>query len=363
MRKSNYSDDNIVLDEHDTTSYSIEFSDNNHYPSKNSVKPLEVLFVSSGNLKNFDLAPFIKVQGESLTEENINVTYFTIKGKGIRGYLRNIKNLKKFLKEKQFDLIHAHFTLSGWVAALSFPKHTPLVLSLMGTDALGRVKKGSIWPASWNHLTFLTYIIQPFVDAIISKSPNIDQHVWMRKNSHIIPNGVDLEKFDGLRKNYRHELGLKENQKYILFLGNPSDTNKNFNFLKEAKGQLSKDGFEIVSPYPVSHDNIVKYLSSVDMVVMCSQQEGSPNVVKEALASNCKGVFTNVGDVEYVIGNTPGYAITDFTQQELVKKIHEVDLIASCHGRQRLIKLGLDTKNIALRIKDIYTSLLTNKTA
>ena len=40
-------------------------------------KKLKVLFVSSGNLKNFDVAPFIKVQGDSLNNENVEV------GKGI----------------------------------------------------------------------------------------------------------------------------------------------------------------------------------------------------------------------------------------------------------------------------------------
>ncbi|MEX2566359.1 MAG: glycosyltransferase, partial [Cyclobacteriaceae bacterium] len=105
-------------------------------------RPLKVLFVSSGNMKKFDIAPFIKIQGDSLASENVNVCYFKIKGKGILGYLKNISELRKFLSKRKFDLIHAHFTLSAWVAVLSFPR-LPIVLSIMGTDAFGRLKKFS----------------------------------------------------------------------------------------------------------------------------------------------------------------------------------------------------------------------------
>ncbi|AWW33282.1 glycosyl transferase family 1 [Echinicola strongylocentroti] len=345
------------MDETDDPNYAIEFSKTNNsgiYPPE---KTINALFVSSGNLKNFDLAPFIKVQGESLSQVGINVTYFKIKGKGSKGYINNIENLKKFIKENNFDIIHAHFTLSGWVAALTFPKQ-PLILSLMGTDALGRVK--SQWQIAkvFNHLTMLTYAIQPFVKKIISKSINIDKHVWIKKKSYILPNGVDLAKFDGKRTDFRKELHLDENKKYILFLGNKADKNKNFQFLKEAEDELAKLNFTVIAPYPVSHQTIIKYLSCVDMVVMCSIQEGSPNVVKEAMASNCKGVFTDVGDVREVVGNTPGYGITSFKKEDLLDKILEVDAMPICQGRNRLIDKKLDTKNIALKLKSIYLDAL-----
>lgn len=351
MKKSNYTEETL-LEEYDNQNFSIEFSKKVTVPKNGHQKVYNVLFVSSGNLKNFDLAPFIRVQGDSLAAVGVNVTYFKIKGKGIKGYLKNINNLKRFIKENDFDLIHAHFTLSGWVAALTFPK-LPLVLSLMGTDALGRVKNRTI-PDFLNHLTLLTYLIQPFVDSIISKSANIDSYVWKRKKSHILPNGVDLDKFDGRRTDYREELGLSSSKKYVLFLGNQTDENKNFKLLEEARLDLKALGFEVVSPYPVSHATIIKYLSSVDLVVMCSKQEGSPNVVKEAMASNCKGVFTDVGDVREIVGQTPGYAITSFDKKDLVRKIQAVSEMDSCEGRKRIISLRLDTENIANRLKAIY---------
>ena len=79
---------------------------------------MKVLFVSSGNAKNFDIVPFIKEQGESLKKAGVNIDYYPVIGKSIRGYLTSALQLRKKLKTDQYDLIHAHFTLSGVVALL-----------------------------------------------------------------------------------------------------------------------------------------------------------------------------------------------------------------------------------------------------
>ena len=352
--KNFFNDLNLIGDQVTSSSTDINSEPINH---DNKEKLLEVLFVSSGNMKKLDIAPFIKIPIESLKSENINVTYFKIRGKGIVGYLRNISELKKFLINKKFDLIHAHFTLSAWVVVLSFPK-SPIVLSIMGTDAFGRLKKFSKVKIYNKYLTFLTILIQPFVSFIISKSPNIERHVWRKNKSTILPNGVNLSKFDGERISFAKELGLNPNKKYVLFLGNPNDVNKNFKLLEGLKEKLEQFEIEIINPYPVSHEVVVKLLSTVDVLVMCSVKEGSPNVVKEALASNCKGVFTDVGDVKKIVEGVKGYAVINLDQAELENAIHHVIAMKSCLGRHRIKELDLDSKIVAKKIRKIYDNLL-----
>ncbi len=58
---------------------------------------MKILFVCSGNSKEFEIAPFVKSQGESLKKNGIELDYFRIKGKGIRGYIKNILPVKKNL--------------------------------------------------------------------------------------------------------------------------------------------------------------------------------------------------------------------------------------------------------------------------
>lgn len=331
-------------------------------PSRKQVAPLQeqkqinVLFVSSGNSRNYDIAPFIKVQGDSLGAEKIDVSYFKIVGKGFFGYLKNISELRKHLKNNTYDIIHAHFTLSAWVAVMAFPG-LPIVLSLMGTDAFGRVNNLKRIRFYNKYLTFLTYLIQPFVSFIIAKSPNIAQYVWLKNKCRILPNGVDLSKFSGERKNYALQLGLDPSKKKVLFLGNPLDINKNFDLLKNCKENLEKAGMEIVTPYPISHQKVAEYLSTVDVLVMCSLKEGSPNVVKEAMASDCKGVFTDVGDVKEIVGNTIGYAIVPFDSNKLEQAILQISNEERCEGRERLNELQLDSSAVAKKIRCIYDSL------
>ncbi|HUR12521.1 MAG TPA: glycosyltransferase, partial [Flavitalea sp.] len=122
---------------------------------------MKVLFVCSGN-NNFEIVPFIREQGESLKKQGIQVDYYPVIGKGIRGYLKAGFKLRRFIKENGYDLVHAHFTLSGYAAILGAGK-TPVVLSLMGSDAYGEyigINKVSLKSRT---NTLLTWIVQPFV--------------------------------------------------------------------------------------------------------------------------------------------------------------------------------------------------------
>jgi teichuronic acid biosynthesis glycosyltransferase TuaC len=150
---------------------------------------MKVLFVCSGNSRKFDIPPFIKEQGISLIEQNVEVAYFPIRGKGITGYFKSIKELKKFLKSNPVDLIHAHYTLSGLTSVLAKPK-VPIVLSLMGSDAYGEYSGPKKVVLSSRFLTLFTLIIQPFVNAIISKSFHISSFVYRKKYRMLFLTGL-----------------------------------------------------------------------------------------------------------------------------------------------------------------------------
>jgi teichuronic acid biosynthesis glycosyltransferase TuaC len=326
-------------------------------------KKLKVLFVASGNSANFEIAPFIKAQGVSLIKAGIDISYLPIHGKGIVGYLKGASKLRKHLKEKKVDIIHAHYTLAGWTVVLALAG-TPVVLSLMGDDAYGTyISPGKVKKSSY-FLIILTMIIQPFVSRIISKSDYINSFVYRKKIAAVIPNGILLDKFMLLSKKETSEvLKLNINKKYILFLGDPNNVRKNFALIEKANLIISSNDVEILTPYPVSHEKVVQYLNAADVFVMPAFMEGSPNVIKEAMACNCPIVSTRVGDVEWVIGDTEGCYLADFDPADFAEKIRLALKFAEekgrTNGRERIIKLGLDSGSIAKRIIEVYNNALS----
>ncbi len=322
---------------------------------------VKILFVASGNSQSFKVAPFISAQGESLQNMGFNVEYFPLVGKGIKGYLKNARLIRKEVKIKKYTIIHAHYTMSGWSSVLAFSK-IPIVLSLMGSDAYGHYIAPNKIEFSSRYLIFLTYLIQPFVKAIVCKSKYIESFVYLKKKSVIIPNGILLNKFTCSLNAFHDELNLIKDKKYILFLGDTSNVRKNYKLVKESYSLINKPNIEILTPFPITHEEVVKYLNTVDVLVVPSLMEGSPNIVKEAMACNCPVVATNVGDVEWLFGNEPGYFISNFEPSNVASKIEKaIDFVernGRTNGRERIINLGLDSETVAKKIIQVYQKVL-----
>jgi len=72
----------------------------------------------------------------------------------------------------------------------------------------------------------------------------------------------------------------------------------------------------------VPYEDIPVYMNASDVLILSSFHEGSPNVVKEAMACNCPIVATNVGDVKWVLGNTEGCYISSFDPINYSEKLN-----------------------------------------
>jgi teichuronic acid biosynthesis glycosyltransferase TuaC len=322
---------------------------------------MNVLFVTSGNSKDFEIAPFVKDQGESLREAGVEIEYFTVRGKGIRGYIKGGFALRRFLEGKHFDLIHAHYVLSGWSAVIGSGK-IPVVLSLMGSDAYGEYVGEKKVQLTSRFSTLLTWMIQPFIKAIICKSEFIQRFVYRKKISSVIPNGINLDHFKPENAVSRSALGLSENKRYILFLGDRNDKRKNFHLAQTAVNYINDPAIELINPYPVSHTIIPHYINASNVLILTSFMEGSPNVVKEAMACNCPVVATDVGDISWLFGNEPGHFITGVDAEDAVDKIkaalHFSEKHGRTRGRERIMELGLDAESVAGRVLAVYERVL-----
>ncbi len=296
------------------------------------------------------ISPVIHNQINTLKKQGVDFDIYGIKGKGVRGYARAIFSLRKFLKYNSYPFYHAHYGLSAIVAMLAGAR--PLVVSLMGSD----VKEGG-----WQQ-----WLIKRFVKRrwalTIAKSQELADIVGS-DYCKVIPNGVDMTLFRPMpMQECREKLNLEQNKKYVLFAANPDRPEKNFALAKRAFGKLSRCQAELIYLQNVPHKEIPLWMNAADVVVLTSLWEGSPNVIKEAMACNRPLVTTNVGDVAWLCNELDGCFVTDFDEIKLSEKMKEClafsEKFHATEGRKRIENLGLDANQQAKKIVSLYNSLL-----
>jgi teichuronic acid biosynthesis glycosyltransferase TuaC len=310
---------------------------------------LKILFVSSGN-STLGISPIILNQGESLKKVGHEVEYFTIKGKGGLGYLRNIFLLRKFLKNNEFDIIHAHYSLSAM--AVSLAGAIRIVVSFMGSDIKNNAK-GKL---------LLRFFNRFFWKTIIVKSNDMAQNLGF-KHFEILPNGVDFNKFYPIENiEAKRQLNWKSNSIHVLFAANPDRYEKNFSLAMQSFSKLNINNLELHTLKDIPFESINYWMNAADIVILSSLWEGSPNVIKEAMACNKVIVCTKVGDVEWLFGNEDGLflslpTIEDFSRN-LNLAIEFCKLNTKSNARERLIKLELDSHSVATKLTNIYIQTL-----
>ncbi|MCK5036674.1 MAG: glycosyltransferase, partial [Candidatus Sabulitectum sp.] len=92
-----------------------------------------------------------------------------------------------------------------------------------------------------------------------------------------------------------------------------------------------------------------------DCMILASLKEGSPNVVKEALACNTPVVSVRVGDVCSLLDDTAGCYTCKHDAIDMGEKIKNV--LAErikIDGRKTLTAKGLDAGIVADRLLEIY---------
>lgn len=106
----------------------------------------------------------------------------------------------------------------------------------------------------------------------------------------------------------------------------------------------------------LANDKIPVLLNRADVLTLCSQYEGSPTVIKEALACNCPVVSVDVGDVREVLEGVDGCFLAEYTPFDLATKIIQV-LKAGLriNGREKALRYSM--ASVGDKTMQIYESL------
>lgn len=295
---------------------------------------------------NGGVSPIVQAQATSLSNSGLIVEVFSVNGKGITGYLKAIPRLTRKLKRDKPDVIHAHYSLSGIVAAVSSRK--PIVTSLMGSDVI---------QSGWLRM-LITFFVKYVWAITIVKSEDMKNRMKLPQIL-VLPNGVDFDLFKPIDKlECKSKLGWDANYRQILFAADPNRPEKNFTLAKQAFEMCREHNLELKVVYGIPQAGIPFYLNASDVVLLSSLWEGSPNVVKEAMACNVSVVATDVGDVKMLFGSAKGYIIVKSDPVSMCEGIVKtLNCDTANEGRDRLQLLGIDSYSTASKLVSMYQNL------
>lgn len=291
------------------------------------------------------LAPFITEQVDAIQKKGVSCEYFTITRKGVIGYMRSFLPMMRKIKGYNPDLIHAHYGLAGLLANLQRKK--PVVTTYHGSDINNRKAfRFSKWAVKLSAYNIF----------VSEKNKRITNST---DKSVVIPCGIDVQMFQPMnRAEAREMLGYAKNDRLVLFAGAFDNEVKNPQLAKEAVEIL--EDVRLIELKGYKRNEVALLMNGVDCCLMTSHSEGSPQFVKEAMACNCPIVSVDVGDVKEVIDSVENCYLASYDAKDIAEKLRIVLADGRrTNGRDKILKMGLDSESVAKKIVEIYKSVLS----
>ena len=295
--------------------------------------------------KNGKFAPFITEQVQALENAGVECSWFGVDGKGFFGYLRHLSIMNKAIKEFRPDLIHAHYGLCGLLANLQ--RRIPVVTTYHGSDINNpQVLRLSKWA------------IRLSAHNIFVSQKNLETAKPKGNNYSLIPCGINPNEYPGIDKTEsRKMMSLMPEEKLILFSGAFDNRVKNAP-LAEAAIDLLSD-VRLIELKGYTRAQVATLMQAVDALVMTSFTEGSPQVIKEALACGCPIVSVDVGDVKEMTTGIDGCYIAERNASSIAENLTKaIDFGKRTNGKKAIIEKGLTNDIIACKLIRVYDLII-----
>lgn len=312
-----------------------------------SRQPLRVLFVTSQwpDQNHPQRAPFVVSQVDFLRKAGVDVEVFFYRGEWrLWRYVKAAWALRKKMRHNSYDLVHARFAQAGLIAAVQ--RTLPFVVTYGGTDVLGRRNaQGRL---------LLRGVIQRFVARRVARlaaanivvAPHLARALGVA-GAYVVSSGIDLDLFRPMdRDEARRRLDLPREQKVVLFVGDPKDPRdkKRYRLARSVIDRATEQcpDVKLVTVYSRPHTDMPLFMNAADVLLFTSRSEGSPNVVKEALACNLPVVSVDVGDVYTRLSGIEGCVVSDTDAPDrLAQRLLQVlDRATRIEGRRAVEHLG-----------------------
>ena len=324
---------------------------------------MKILIV--GNNKPGHFAPFVEEQARALQQQGCEVVFYGVQGKGILGYLRALPALRRMIRAERPDIVHAHYGLSGLLANLQ--RCVPVVTTYHGSDinvpSVLRFSKIAMRLSAHN-----IFVSQRNVNLAFRLSPFASR---LKKRCTLLPCGVNLplswsemqtQQVEQLTLNQWVQEKLNAGVKHVLFAGAFNNEVKDPELAKAVIDELIIQGVkvELIELKGYNRDQVNALMYNCDALLMTSKTEGSPQVIKEAMACGCPIVSVDVGDVAERVSGVEGcYIVPTRDPKDIAEALRKaIAFDGKTNGRERILEMGLSNEQVAERLMAIYESIV-----
>lgn len=306
----------------------------------------------------------VYVQETGLQKLGVDISILLL-GRELNGpqvYLKCRELIKKTFQEGNFDLIHVQF---GGLQALQAVRalRRRVIITFHGTDLHGGLPKTISQYIRYKIGTWCSRWAAKHGGWSIVVSENLSQYLVHVTNCYsVIPTGVDFEQFKPIPKvECIKKLCLDPNKKYILFCDSGHDPVKRRDLanLVLAKARQEIENLEFLELHHVPHKEVPLYLNASDCLLVTSDKEGSPNIIKEALACNTPILSVDVGDVALRIREVKNCEIVSRDVPQITKSLCKIILNNSRSNGREMTRESIDNDIICHKILSIYEKVVS----
>ena len=327
--------------------------ESNNYERNVDKEALRVLVVTNlyPTAERPFMSTFVKEQVDSLREHcpDLIVDVRVIEGDRPKGeYFLEMLRLPAFVKKGGYDIVHAHFGLT--LVSTLFVR-APVVVTFHGSDLLVNPTK------------HVSKLLAPLASKVIVVSQKLKESLGY---GAVIPCGIKVQDF-ALPLSYgKKPSPIIPGKLKVLFPSDPTRKEKNYNLFQAVCKELERRGNKVEEVHLVNIDrtNVRELYWNCDLMLLTSLSEGSPMVIKEAIAAKLPFVSVDVGDVkEWAALVEFGAVVPDRDPKTIADAV--TTILSRIKHRALMDNSqcveAMDIENIAKRIRGIYDEILEKR--
>lgn len=341
---------------------------------------MKLLIIASDKGGHF--VPFIEEQIAALEACGVLIIRYGVTGKGVVGYLHELPALRRLICAERPDIIHAHYGLCGLLANLQ--RRVPVVTTYHGSD----INKPNIRRFSKIAMRLSAHNIFVSARSVAIASRLSPLASRLKKRSTLLPCGINIPKpWSELQTQWVGQLTLNQwvqkklqsDTINVLFAGafdnavkdpelafatiqasNMAIGNGQWAMESNSQSPIANRPIKLIELKGYNRNQVNALMYNCDALLMTSKTEGSPQVIKEAMACGCPIVSVDVGDVAERVSGVEGcYVVHTREPNDIAEALQKaIAFEGKTKGREKVVVMGLTNEQVAERLIAIYKGVL-----